>query len=72
MLTASRPDRKDNVRWHRGKLLIMGIFLLVAFYVVLCRLENDHVTDGAALLAPGDNAADERLLPAPTCARRQV
>ena len=42
----------------------MGIFLLVAFYVVLCRLENDHVTDGAALLAPGDNAADERL-PAP-------
>ena len=42
----------------------MGTFLPVGFYVDLCRLGNDHVTDGAALLAPGDNAADERL-PAP-------
>ena len=53
--TASRPDRKDNVRWHHGKLLIIGIFLLVAFYVALCRLENDYVADGAThstLLAP--------------------
>ena len=29
----------------------MGTFLPVGFYVDLCRLGNDHVTDGAALLA---------------------